>query len=53
MWEPSVSPLEVITAEFDDLEIDLSLPTKNEVDRADRKLQNNKAAGYDKITGET
>ena len=50
--EPSVSPLEVITAEFDDLETDLSLPTKNEVNQADRKLQSNKAAGYDKITGE-
>ena len=50
--EPSVSPLEDITAEFDDLEIDLSPPTKNEVDRAVRNLKNNKAAGYDKITGE-
>ena len=48
--EPLVSTLENITAEFDDLEIDLSPPTKN--DRAVRKLKNNKAARHDKITGE-
>ena len=50
--EPPVSPLEDITAEFDELKIDLSPPIINEVHRAVRNLKNNKAAGYDKITGE-
>ena len=31
--ELPVSPLDDITSEFDDLEIGLSLPTKDEVDR--------------------
>ena len=49
--EPPVSPLEDITAEFDELEIDLSPLTKNKVHRAVRNLKNNKVAGYGKITG--
>lgn len=46
------SVLENITAELDELGVDLSPSTKDEVDRAVRKLKKNKAVGYDKITGE-
>ena len=50
--EPSDIAVEDITAKLDELEIELSPPTKIEVFRAVGKLKNNKAEGYDKITGE-
>lgn len=51
--QPSDIALQNMTGEFNQLEIDLSCSTKDEVNQAVGKLKNIKVAGHDKITDET
>ena len=50
--EPPEDVLTNIGTEWEELDIDLSDPTASEVDKAVKRLKNNKAAEYDKITAE-